>query len=291
MKLNPKLRGPGWFLALALMGVAAGASVEAQTTPKAQEQSESIDGFRDTPMLPGKPWHLHDPDRPQPRVVTPPTTFSQGAPAPSDAEVLFDGRDLSKWQNGRGEAPHWKVQDGYLETGRGGGIRTRGAWADFQLHVEWAAPLPAQGSGQGRGNSGILINGMYEVQVLDSFRAKTYPDGQAGAIYGQVPPLVNASKPPGEWQTYDILFESPRWNEAGELIKKACVTVIHNGVVIHHRYEFAGGTDGISREVPWKTLAKYTPHPPEVFIGLQDHNNPVRYRNVWIRPLGEYDKP
>jgi len=169
----------------------------------AAQPAEAIDGFRDTPMLPGSRWHLHDPDRPQPRVVTPGTTFSHNAPAPSDAEVLFDGKDLSKWQNHRGQNATWKVQDGYLETGRGGGIRTRGKWADFQLHVEWASPNPPRGTGQGRGNSGILINGMYEVQVLDSYQAKTYPDGQAAAIYGQSPPLVNASKPPGEWQTYE----------------------------------------------------------------------------------------
>lgn len=259
--------------------------------PAAQEPP--LDGFKDTPMLPGGKWHLHDPDRPQPKVVTPGATFSQGAPAPSDAEVLFDGRDLSKWQNSRGEPATWKVVDGYVETAaRGGGIRARGTWADFQLHVEWASPTPARGSGQGRGNSGILINGMYEVQVLDSFQAKTYPDGQAASIYGQVPPLVNASKPPGEWQTYDIVFESPRWNDRGELVKKANVTVLHNGVVVHHRYEFTGSTDGISPAVPWKTLSRYVgPHPPEMFIELQDHNNPVRYRNIWVRTLGEYDKP
>jgi hypothetical protein len=259
----------------------------------ATTEAEKIDGFRDTPMLPGGKWHLHDPDRPQPRVVTPGATFSQGALAPSDAEVLFDGQDLSKWQNAQGQAATWKFQDGYVETAaRGGGIRTRGKWADFQLHVEWAAPTPPRGSGQGRGNSGVLINGMYEVQVLDSYRAKTYPDGQAGAIYGQSPPLVNASKPPGEWQTYDILFESPRWDGKGELVKKACITVLHNGVVVQNHYEFAGSTDGISREVPWKSLSKYVgPHSPEVFIELQDHNNPVRYRNIWIRKLGEPDKP
>lgn len=252
----------------------------------------NTDGFRDTPMIPGTKWHMHDPDRPQPRVVAPGATFSQGVPSPSDAEILFDGKDLSKWQNDRGQDATWKVQDGYLETApRGGSIRTRGKWADFQLHIEWASPILASGSGQGRGNSGVLINGMYEVQVLDSYKALTYPDGQAGAIYGQVPPLVNASKPPGEWQTYDIIFESPRWNDKGELTRKACATVLHNGVVIHHRYEFAGATDGISREVPWKSLPKYTQHPPEVFIALQDHNNPVRYRNIWVRTLGEYDKP
>ncbi len=259
----------------------------------ATNQVEQIDGFRDTPMLPGNKWHVHDPDRPQPRVVTPGASFSQNAPAPSDAEVLFDGKDLSKWQNGRGEDAAWKVQDGYVEVTRGGGIRTRGKWADFQLHIEWAAPTPPRGASQGRGNSGVMINGMYEVQVLDSYNAKTYPDGQAGAIYGQSPPLVNASKPPGEWQSYDIIFESPRWDDKGGLVKKACVTVVHNGVVVQNHYEFIGATDGISREVPWKSLSKYTaPHSPEVFIEFQEHYaNPVRYRNIWIRTLGKRDQP
>jgi len=258
----------------------------------AASEAEAIDGFRDTPMVPGSKWHLHDPDRPQPRVVTPGAAFSQNAPAPSDAEVLFDGKDLSKWQNAQGQEAPWTVKDGYMETGGREGIRTRGKWADFQLHVEFATPLPARGTGQGRGNSGVLINGMYEVQVLDSYRAKTYPDGQAAAIYGQSPPLVNACKPPGEWQTYDIIFESPRWNDQSELVKKAVITVLHNGVVVQNHYELAGITDGITSEVPWKTLSKYSrPHPPEVFIELQYHNNPLRYRNIWVRRLGEQDKP
>ena len=275
-------------LSAAFFGSAITSPVFAQ---QGASKGETIDGFRDTPMLPGGKWHLHDPDRPQPPVVTPGATFSHGAPPPSDAEMLFDGKDLSKWQNNREQDATWRVVDGYVETAaRGGGIRTRGKWADFQLHVEWATPNPPKGTGQGRGNSGILMNGMYEVQVLDSYKAKTYPDGQAGAIYGQSPPLVNASKPPGEWQTYDIIFESPRWNEKGDLVKKACVTVLHNGVVVQNHYEFTGSTDGISAAVPWKTLSKYVgPHPPEVFVELQDHNNPVRYRNIWIRKLGEQD--
>ena len=257
----------------------------------AASETETIDGFRDTPMVPGSKWHLHDPDRPQPRVVTPGAAFSQNAPAPSDAEVLFDGKDLSKWQSPQGRDAQWTVKDDYMETAGREGIRTRGKWADFQLHVEFATPLPARGTGQGRGNSGVLINGIYEVQVLDSYQAKTYPDGQAAAIYGQSPPLVNASKPPGEWQTYDIIFESPRWNDQGELAKKAVMTVLHNGVVVQNHYELTGITDGITSEVPWKTLSKYAqPHPPEVFIELQYHNNPLRYRNIWVRRLGEQDK-
>lgn len=261
---------------------------KATGTPQAEEK---IDGFTDTPILPGTKWTVHDPRRPQPRVVAPGKNFSQGAPAPSDAVVLFDGADLSKWVDFQGREPKWKIVDGAIVTGGGGGIRTKEKWADFQLHIEWATPAEPKGSGQGRGNSGVMINGMYEVQVLDSFRAKTYPDGQAGALYGQMPPRVNASLPPGEWQTYDIIFESPRWNSEGELTKKAVITVLHNGVLIHHRYEFMGGTDGISKEVPWKTLPKYTRHDPECFIALQDHDGAVRYRNIWIRELGSYDQP
>ena len=238
-------------------------------------------------MEAGGKWHVHDPARPQPQVITPGATFSHGAPAPSDAEVLFNGTGLAKWVNSRGTPANWHTKGDYVETApSGGGIRTIGKWADFQLHVEWATPNPPVGTSQGRGNSGILINNMYEVQVLDSYQAKTYADGQAGAIYGQSPPLVNASKPPGEWQTYDILFESPRWNDKGDLVKHAIITVLHNGVVIQNHYELVGGTDGINGGIPWKSASKYVAkHAPEVFIELQDHKNPVRFRNIWIRSM------
>src|SRR5208283_5254453 len=184
-------------------------------------------------MEPDGKWQVHDPARPEPPIVTPGATFSQGAPAPSDAEVLFDGHGLEKWENERGGPATWKTAGDYIESvpsgnTLGGSIRTKGKWADFQLHVEWSTPNPPQGTDQGRGNSGILINNMSEVQILDNYENKTYADGQAAAIYGQNPPLVNACKPPGEWQTYDILFESPRWNDKGDLVKKACITVLHN---------------------------------------------------------------
>jgi hypothetical protein len=248
-------------------------------------------------MEPDGKWHVHDPARPQPLIVTPGATFSQGAPAPSDAEVLFDGHGLEKWENERGGPATWKTAGDYIESvpsgnTMGGGIRTKGKWADFQLHVEWATPNPPQGTDQGRGNSGILINNLYEVQILDNYENKTYADGQAAAIYGQKPPLVNACKPPGEWQTYDILFESPRWNDQGELVKKACITVLHNGLAVQNHYELAGMTDGINPALPWQQATKYgPPHPPEVFIQLQDHKNPVRFRNLWIRSqhLGSND--
>jgi hypothetical protein len=243
-------------------------------------------GYTNTPIIPGTPWHVHDGTRPQPRIVTPGATFSHMAPAPSDAIILFDGKDLSRWESSKGGPAQWKVEDGYVQETRGaGGIRTTNKFADFQLHLEFATPAEVIGKGQDRGNSGVLINGMYEVQILDSYDNPTYPDGQAGALYGQTPPLVNASKPPGEWQTYDIIFESPRWDADGNLVKKANVTVIHNGVVLHHKREFFGSTDGING-VPHKSLGVYgKPHPPEVFIELQDHKNPDRFRNIWIREL------
>jgi hypothetical protein len=237
-------------------------------------------------MEPAGTWFVHDEKRTQPQVVTPGVSFSQGAAAPSDAEVLFDGHGLAKWESAKGGEAAWPTQDDYFSSARAGGIRTKGNWEDFQLHVEWASPNPPVGTSQSRGNSGILINNMYEIQVLDSYQSTTYPDGQAGAVYGQSPPLVNASKPPGEWQSYDILFESPRWNEKGELIKKASVTVLHNGVVTQNHYELVGCTDGINPAAPYRSASKYSsPHDPKVFIQLQDHNNPVRYRNIWIRPM------
>ncbi|MEO5959475.1 MAG: DUF1080 domain-containing protein [Opitutaceae bacterium] len=241
-------------------------------------------GYKDTPIIPGTEWHVHDSDRPSPSVVTPGQSFSHLAPAPSDAIVLFDGKDLERWSDRSGGEAKWKIGDGYFESVRGTGmIRTKDKLADFQLHLEFASPADVQGTSQGRGNSGVMINGMYEVQILDSYDNPTYADGQAGAIYGQQPPLVNASKPPGEWQSYDIVFESPRWDANGQLVKKAAVTVIHNGVLLHHRQEFFGRTDGIGG-LAHKSLGTYgAPHPPEVFVELQDHNNPVRFRNVWIR--------
>ena len=155
---------------------------------------------------------------------------------------LFDGKDLTKWTSGGGEAK-WKIENGYMEVApKTGSIQTKERFADFQLHIEFATPVEVKGNGQGRGNSGILMNGVYEIQVLDCYDNPTYPDGQAGGLYGQSPPLVNASKKPGEWQSYDIIWESPRWDADKKIAKKAAVTVIHNGVVLHHRKEFTGTT-------------------------------------------------
>lgn len=242
-------------------------------------------GYTTTPLIPGTKWHVHDGDRPAPRIVTPGATFSHLAPPPADAVVLFDGKDLSKWSGPKGDAA-WKIEGGYMEVApKSGSIQTRDKFADFQLHLEFATPAKVEGNSQGRGNSGVLFNGIYEVQVLDSYENPTYPDGQCAALYGQSPPLVNASKKPGEWQSYDIVFESPRWDADGKLAKKAAVTVIHNGVVVHHRKEYQGNT-------PHQRNGNYDkPHPPEVFIQLQDHSNPMRFRNIWLRKLGQYDQP
>ena len=241
-----------------------------------------VEGFTNTPIVPGTTWHTHDPARPQPHVVTPGATSNLNAPAPSDAMVLFNGKDFSKWAGEKGDV-QWKIQDDYMETTKTGRIHTKDEFGDFQLHLEFATPAKVEGNGQGRGNNGVNIFGRYEIQVLDSYKNPTYADGQASAIYGQTPPLVNASRGPGEWQTYDIIFEAPHW-ENGQLVKKAYVTVLHNGVVVHHRREIMGTTG-------WKTAPVYGSPQERGFIELYEHGNPVRFRNIWIRPLGEYDKP
>ena len=216
-------------------------------------------------------WEVHDPDRPQPVLVTP------GAPgeAPSDAIVLFDGTDLSQWQLRDGSDASWAVQDGYMEVRRGS-IMTRQSFGDVQLHIEWATPN--SGDGQNSGNSGVYLMNTYEVQVLNSYENVTYPDGQAGAIYGQYPPLVNASRPPGEWQTYDIIFRRPRFDDEGNMTWPAHVTVLHNGVLIQNNATLTGPTGHRSRP-PYKAHADKLP------IQLQDHSEPTRYRNIWVREL------
>ncbi len=225
-------------------------------------------GYTDTPMLPGLPYHVHDPARPHPPVVTP-------GPVPSDAIVLFDGKDLSKWTFSKSP---WKVEDGYFEVvPKAGSISTKDKFGDIQLHIEWATPKVVQGSSQNRGNSGVFLQSRYEIQVLDSFDNPTYADGQAGAIYGQWPPLVNASKKPGEWQTYDIIFEAPKL-EGEKVLKPAYATVLHNGILVQNHREIMGLTHH-------KTLPKYAAQPAEDSLMLQDHNVPVRYRNIWVRRL------
>ena len=235
-------------------------------------------------MQPNGKWHIHDGTRPQPRVVTPGPLVSLAPP--SDAIVLLgSGQDLGRWQMTQGGGPvSWPIENGVLSSGKGM-IRTKQAdFTDYQLHVEFATPSEVKGNSQGRGNSGVFLNGVFEIQVLDSFDNITYPDGQASAMYGQFPPMVNASKPPGEWQTYDILFEGPRWDEGGKLTRKARTTVLHNGVAVHHGQELIGNTGH-------RVVGNYDrPHPPKGGIELYEHGNPVRFRNIWIRELKGYDQ-
>jgi hypothetical protein len=236
-------------------------------------------GYDDTPMQPNGKWHIHDGKRPQPAIVTPGPANVSPVPAPGDAIVLVGaGGDLSAWQMMTDGSPvTWAMKNGVLETGKGI-IRTKAQFTDFQLHVEFATPSEVKGDSQGRGNSGVFLLGKFEIQVLDSYRNPTYPDGQAAAMYGQYPPLVNASRPPGEWQTYDIAFTAPRFTQAGALDKPAVVTVLHNGVLVQNAKAFWGPT-------AHKKIDPYTPDTAKGPIALQDHGNPVRYRNVWIRSL------
>ena len=233
-------------------------------------------GYTDTPFLPGQKWRVHDADRPYPRVVSP--GARRGDP-PSDAIVLFDGKDLSKWRS-----PKWTVEDGATYPGPGAGpLISNEAFGDIQLHLEFATPSKIEGSSQDRGNSGVIIMGHYEIQVLDSWENPTYADGQAAAIYGQWPPLVNASRKPGEWQAYDIIFEAPKF-DGDKVVKPAFVTVLHNGVLMHHRKEILG-------TVEHAKVAHYQPHPAEEPLMLQDHNTLTRFRNIWVRRLTDYDQP
>ena len=206
----------------------------------------------------------------EPPLVTPGET---AADPPSDATILFAGTDLSAFEN----AGSWKVEHGVATVGKKS-IRTKEAFGDCQIHVEFKTPTPPKGNGQGRGNSGIYIMGRYEVQVLDSYENETYYDGQAAALYKQSPPLVNASRPPGQWQTYDIIFERPHFDENGSLVKPAYATVLHNGVAVQVHQELRGNTSFNKR-------SRYDAHPDRLPISIQNHNNPVQFRNIWVRDL------
>jgi hypothetical protein len=226
-------------------------------------------------------WKIHDLNRPLPAVVDPGSASTQDSPGkpPSDATILFDGTDLSKWQHKDGTPAKWKVENGYAEViPKSGFLYTKQSFGDCQLHVEFREPTPPHGESQERGNSGVFLMGLYEIQVLDSYENKTYADGQAAAVYGQYPPLVNASRPPGQWQWYDIVFHGPRFDAAGKLLRPARVTVFHNGVLVQDNVEPSGPTEHGERP-PYKTHAEKLP------LGLQDHNNPIRFRNIWIREL------
>ena len=235
---------------------------------------------------PGSGWKAHDHNRPRPPVVLPADQSLTVAP-PSDAVVLFDGTEtsLANWQAEDGGPTKWIVRDGamYAVPGSGYAFSAR-AFGDCQLHVEWATPTLAEGKGQGRGNSGVFPMSLYEVQILDSYDNDTYPDGQAASIYGQYPPLVNASRPSGEWQVFDIVFRRPRFRPDGSVDHPARMTVFHNGVLVHNNRELVGPTN-------WLIHDPYQPHADKLPLSLQDHGNPVRFRNIWLREFPESVEP
>jgi hypothetical protein len=262
----------GYGCAAALLAGTLGAGTGEAQRPDLEAQRAVVEA-----------WPVHSMERPVPPVVDPGPAVGP-VPPPSDAVVLFDGADLSQWRATGGGPAGWRVEGGYMQVVPGAGsIRTAGEFGDVQLHIEWAAPSPASGEGQGRGNSGVMFgDGRYEVQVLDSYRNRTYADGQAAALYGQYPPLVNATRPPGEWQSYDIVFRGPRFDGEGNLLRPARVTVFHNGVLVQDNVTLVGPTTHQARP-------PYRAHPERLPIRLQDHSDPVRFRNIWLRELPDQE--
>jgi hypothetical protein len=233
-------------------------------------------------------WLGHDRERPLPPVIDPGTasTQDQAGRPPSDAVVLFEGKDNAQWVAMDGSPTKWVVKDGALECVPGSGyIRSLQGFGDCQLHIEWAAPTVVKGDSQGRGNSGVFFGyGRYEIQVLDSYDNKTYADGSAASIYNQYPPLVNATRPPGQWQSYDIIWTAPRFDAEGKLTSPARMTAFHNGVLVQNNVELTGPN-------PWIGRPPYKAHPERLPIAMQDHGNPVRFRNIWVRELGAHRWP
>ncbi len=234
------------------------------------------------------PWEVHDVNRPLPDFVE---TIDAGntkpSPAPSDAIVLFDGENLDAWTHPDGSEPRWEIQDGVLIIlPQSGSLQTKQAFGSIQMHLEWRTPADteADDSGQSRGNSGLFLMKRYEIQILETRENRTYADGMAGALYGQHPPLINAGRGLGHWQTYDIVFTRPEFDTEGKVVRPARITAFHNGVLIHHEAEFLGQTTH-------KREAAYTPHADRLPLMLQDHRDSVvHFRNIWVRPLGQTSK-
>ena len=274
------------LISLAAMPVLAQNSIGPATTPPKPQEIviNGVAGFQDTPMQPDGQWHVHDPARPQPPVIAPGVSFSQLATPPSDALVLFDGHDLSAWRDKRtgGPAP-WTIEDGAMVSAKDD-IVTTNEFGDLQLHLEFREPTPATGLGQGRGNSGVFLMGHYEVQVLDGYNNPTYADGTTGAVYAQHPPLANACRPPGEWQTYDLIFTVPHFDAAGKLTVPGYVTVILNGVVVQNHQAIRGDTT-------YRSVGNYSYHNPTGPLALQFHKNAVAFRIVWVRSVPLVDEP
>ena len=269
---------------VAMLALLAGCAT--QDAARSEAKVEVAEGEEKPPLIqyldtPTGRWKVHDEDRPAPPIVAP----GEGCgDAPADAIVLFAGTEacMANWTDTQGNPTKWIFRDGYMESvKRAGYIQTKEQFGSCQLHVEFATPAQVSGSGQGRGNSGVFLQGQYEIQVLDSYDNKTYPDGQCGALYGRAVPLVNVCRPPGQWQSYDIIYHRPTFDRDGNVTRKATFTVFHNGVLIHDHVELTGGTGWINAHA----VTDYKPHGDKGPLQLQDHGNPVRYRNIWIREL------
>lgn len=235
------------------------------------KDGSGVYGYKDTPKLPWCQWLVHDPDRPNPRKVDP-GPAAPPAPIPADAIVLFDGKDASQWES----APDWKVQDGCLIAGNSH-FATKQSFGDMQLHLEWMGPANFDGPWYNRGNNGVMLMGLFEIQIFDSYNEKIYPDGACGAIYGQTPPLVNVTRPPGQWQSYDIFFSAARF-EGEKLVSPARVTVVQNGVLVQLNEEIHG-------ETGHRILPEYKHKVSQGPLALGGHGCPVRFRNIWLRKL------
>jgi hypothetical protein len=277
---------------VALLGLVTGcATNEGTKTQPAKAQAAQAAPAEQKPRIeyvntPSGRWMIHDMNRPAPPVITPGTFSStrRVGQAPSDAIVLFDGTEASmkNWTDTKGNPSKWVVGEGYMESVKGAGyIQTKESFGSCQLHVEFATPEKVSGTSQGRGNSGVFLQGEFEVQVLDSYENKTYPDGQCSALYGRSVPLVNACRKPGEWQSYDIIFHRAHFGKDGKIVTKPTFTVFQNGVLVQDHVTLEGGTqwNGPHAISPFRAIPDKGP------IQLQDHGNPVRYRNIWVRPL------
>lgn len=235
------------------------------------KDGSGVYGYNDTPVLPWCGFRVHDADRPAPKRIDPGPAPAQPAPVPSDARVLFDGKDLSQWQ-----PTTWKLVDGTVEDVTGD-LASKESFGSFQAHLEWLSPANFEGPWYNRGNNGVLLHGLYEIQIFDSYNEKIYPDGQTAAVYGQTPPLVNASRPPGQWQSLDIVFTAPKF-EAGKLAAPARVTLFHNGVLVQLNQEIYG-------ETGHRILPQYKRQAVTGPLAFNGHGCPVRFRNIWVRPL------
>lgn len=264
-----------WIPAILGMVLSFKGIILAQNHPLVNAQDGSgIFGYKDTPIQPWSGFHVHDPDRPVPEKVEPgmPSTRQQAGRAPSDALVLFDGKDLTQWH-----PSEWILENASLIATEGR-ITSKKEFGSCQLHLEWKAPVEPAESIWNQGNNGVMFLGAIEVQIYDSYRSKIYPDGQAAAIYAQTPPRVNACRPPGEWETYDIVFLAPQFNATGEPLEPARITMFHNGLLVHHNQEIYGDS-------PHAGLASYRNIKSKGPLQLDAHHCPIRFRNIWIREL------